>query len=199
MIDRHFGGSNSPDLVEQYGQFMRQFGGENRFFGHVVGDLWHQHVILSQSNVCFVDFHCGGSDIVLMDLFRLLEGTPWGEMKRIPDELVEKAKTAYLKALAETVGWEVGSELRGQFELSYACAMIRGCFRGCSYQWIHLKRENPKTWARVRLGMELARGLLEKHLPDSTGLIELASRVKRWFDENRPATDTGRVPYAALR
>ncbi len=198
VIDRHFGGSNSPDPVHEYAEFTQRFSERNRFFGHVAGDLWHQHVILSKSNPCFVDFHCGGPDIVLMDLFRLLEGSPSAMKRQMPEQLIKTAKAAYLDALAEGAGWDSDRGLGDDFELIYACTAIRQYFCGSSRLWIHLRRDEPETWGRIRGAMQEATRLLQEHLPELPSLMDLAFKVNRWFEENRPPAKAKRERYPAL-
>jgi len=120
-------------------------------------------------------------------------------MKRqMPEQLIKTAKAAYLDALAEGAGWDSDRGLCDDFELIYAYTAIRQYFCSSSRLWIHLRRDEPETWGRIRGAMQEATRLLQEHLPELPSLMDLAFKVNRWFEENRPPAKAKRERYPAL-
>ena len=96
---REMGFESIDDLQEEVARLVRSATREGRWVGDSVGDLWHQHVMFHNGRPKFIDFHCGGYDIAVTDLMRLVEGTPLYQDKPLPPELVLACKGAFLAEL----------------------------------------------------------------------------------------------------
>jgi hypothetical protein len=110
----------------------------NRWVGYATGDLWHAHVMIHQNLPKFIDFHCGGYDLCLADLVRLVDGTPMMQGQPLKPELIQNCKDAFLKAFTD--GRLMGFN-ENEFEQIYSLALLRQVVDIAEYQILILKRE----------------------------------------------------------
>ena len=138
-VAREMGFSRVGELEVQVAGFLDLLTQSPHWIGYSVGDLWHQHVMFHDGHIKFIDFHCGGYDIAVTDLMRLIEGTPLYQDEPLPPDLIVACKDAFFAELCRA---QEQAFSRRKFEQAYNFCLLRHTAFMVGREIIELHRKN---------------------------------------------------------
>ncbi len=163
------------DLQEEVARLVRSATQNGRWMGYSVGDLWHQHVIFHNGRPKFIDFHCGGYDIAVTDLMRLVEGTPLYQDKPLPPELVLVCKKAFLAELCCVEGRNLSWR---EFEEVYNFALLRHIAFMVGREIVELHRKNQCEL--VAKAVQATRNHLDGSEHTMAVVVDFLTELEKW-------------------
>ncbi len=167
-------------LESEISRLSRLVLNSNRWIGYSTGDLWHEHVMIHRNLPKFIDFHCGGYDICVTDLVRLVDGTPMYQDEPIEQELKQECKDIFLEELASRCPDGLS---RSEFEQVYSFALVRQVVSMVAREIVQLKRKNmvPTVIAAIR---NAARSI--QSLDDISGvMVEYLTKISQTLQSER--------------
>ena len=180
---REMGFESIDDLQEEVARLMRSATREGRWVGYSVGDLWHQHVMFHNGRPKFIDFHCGGYDIAVTDLMRLVEGTPLYQDKPLPPELVLVCKEAFL---AELCSVEERNLSWREFEEVYNFVLLRHIAFMVGREIVQLHREHQREL--VTKAVHAARNHLADAEHATAVVVDFLTELEKWPNQSLQRT-----------
>ena len=98
---------------------------DSDLIGYATGDLWHDHIVLQGEEIKFIDFHCGGYDLCITDLVRLVEGTPISQGRSLESELKAKCIAAFREIILDQ------TSSHEAFDQVYSLGVVRQALAKC--------------------------------------------------------------------
>jgi hypothetical protein len=138
-VAREMGFSHVDELEDKVTNFQSLLTQSPQWIGYSVGDLWHQHVMFHNGHIRFIDFHCGGYDILVTDLMRLIQGTPLYQDEPLPDDLVVACQDAFFAELCRA---QEQAFSRQEFDQVYDFVLLRHAAFMVGREIIQLRRKN---------------------------------------------------------
>lgn len=172
---REMGFGSIDDLQEEVTRLVRSATREGRWVGYSVGDLWHQHVMFHNGRPKFIDFHCGGYDIAVTDLMRLVEGTPLYQDEPLPPKLVLACKEAFLAELCRVEGRTLTWR---EFEEAYNFALLRHIAFMVAREILELQRKHQCEL--VTKAVRATRNLLAGSEHTRAVVLDFLTELEKW-------------------
>jgi hypothetical protein len=182
-VAREMSFGSIADLEDEVARLVRLATQADRWIGYSVGDLWHQHVMFHNGRPKFIDFHCGGYDIAVTDLMRLIEGTPLYQGSPLPSEIVTTCKDAFFAELCSAKGRKVN---RQEFEEVYDFTLLRHVAFMVGREIIELRRKHQCELVTNAVRAALQHLSASEHTRAIT--VDFVTELEK-FPNNRMHTD----------